>query len=216
MKDGMIKEAVMDALTNNKIIFRINENSEGYQQLLIENGILVVQCKHDRFWTNIGNITSVKLETIIPSDGLPMTLKKNIRDSAKKLDENLNRIEKASGKVFTFETDYADVYEKADKSYKDRVGEILQDSYLSNIASLYVYFYSIFFLIFFLFFLFFCFFLIFYILFLLFILLLILIVLLLNFIFYFYFYFYFFFLNFIIYYYYLFKKILIYIIDLKV
>ena len=132
----MIKEAFNEALSANKIVFRFNENSEGYQQLLIENGVLVVQCKHDRFWTNIGNITSVKVETIIPSSGLPLTLKKNIRDSSKKLDENLNRIEKITGKVFTFETDYADVYEKADKSYKDRLGEILQESYMNYIASL--------------------------------------------------------------------------------
>ena len=132
----MIKEAFNNALTANKIVFRFNDNSEGYQQLLIENGILVVQCKHDRFWTNIGNITSVKVETIIPSSGLPLTLQKDIRDTADKLTENLKRIEKIAGRSFSFETDYADVYEKADKSYKDRLGEILQESYMNYIASL--------------------------------------------------------------------------------
>ena len=69
-----------------------------------------------------------------------MTLQKNIRDNANKLEENLKRIEKATGKQFSFETDYADIYEKADKSYKDRLGEILQDSYMNYVASLYVYF----------------------------------------------------------------------------
>ena len=67
-----------------------------------------------------------------------MYLRKNIRDHSKKLHDHLKTIEKASGKQFTFETDYADVLNKADQSYKERIGEILQDSYMSNVAVMYV------------------------------------------------------------------------------
>ena len=65
----MIHEAFLDALSSHKLIFRINEESEGYQHVLFENGCLVIQCKHDRFWTNISNISSLKIEEIIPGDG---------------------------------------------------------------------------------------------------------------------------------------------------
>ena len=62
----MIKEGLMDATPSNKIIIRINEDSEGYQQVLFENGSLIVQCRSDRFWTNIGDISNVKIEKVMP------------------------------------------------------------------------------------------------------------------------------------------------------
>ena len=150
-KDVMVKEAFAAALSESKIIFRFNEESEGYQQVLIENGILVIQCKPERFWTNIGNIASLKVETIIPSSGkkeyippkipllrlgLPFTLQKNIRDYEPKMKNHLKKISEHLGKEITFETNWADIYAVVDKSYKERLGEILYDSYLSNVESL--------------------------------------------------------------------------------
>ncbi len=68
-KDPMIHEALLDAISERKIAFRINGDAEGYQQVLLEKGILVVQCKRDRFWTNIDAIRNTKIEELIPSDG---------------------------------------------------------------------------------------------------------------------------------------------------
>jgi hypothetical protein len=75
----MLKEAITGAITANKIIFRFHPEAQGYQQLLFENGALVVQCKPDRIWTNINEIANFKIEAVIPSDGLPLTLKKSIQ-----------------------------------------------------------------------------------------------------------------------------------------
>jgi hypothetical protein len=49
----------------NKIIFRINEEAQGYQQVLFENGALVVQCKTDRFWTNLHEISNANIEQLL-------------------------------------------------------------------------------------------------------------------------------------------------------
>ncbi len=70
-KDEFLKEAFLGAFGENKIIFRINDDSEGYQQVLLENGCLVIQCKGDRFWANIDQIRNTKIEEIIPSNGIP-------------------------------------------------------------------------------------------------------------------------------------------------
>jgi len=61
----MVKEAVVAATPANKIVFRINEESTGYQQVLFEDGALVVQCKANRFWTNIGEIPNTNIELLL-------------------------------------------------------------------------------------------------------------------------------------------------------
>jgi hypothetical protein len=73
---------------------------------------------------------------------LPFVIKKNIRDYLPKLQEYLKRIQVATGKEFFFETDYVDVLTKVaqyQSAAKERLGEILLDSYMSNVATLYVY-----------------------------------------------------------------------------
>jgi hypothetical protein len=135
----MIREALIAATPANKIWFRIHEEAQGYQQILFEYGALVVQCKPDRFWTNINEIANCKIEAVIPSNGLPLVLQKNIRDNESKLKQHLQKIKEVSGGEYFFETDFFDVLEKVtatQPSYKDRLGEILFDSYMSNVASM--------------------------------------------------------------------------------
>ncbi len=161
----MIKEALLDVTPSNKILFRINEEAQGYQHVLIENGIVVIQCKAERFWTNVNDISNVKMETIIPSSGtlasltlkcrkmiasvnigltvldLPLVTKKNIRDHQNKLSEFLKRIERATEKVFQFHANYGEVLEKVTPSHthaKERLGEILLSNYMQDITELYV------------------------------------------------------------------------------
>ena len=69
--------------------------------------------------------------------GLPMVLKKNLRDHQSKLEKNLQDIEKFLGKFLTFEANFGEIYALVDSSYRDRLGEILYDSYMKNISSLY-------------------------------------------------------------------------------
>lgn len=65
----MLLEGILDATSSSKIVFRIHDDAEGYQQILFENGAFVIQCKPDRFWTNVGDIANVKIEKILPSTG---------------------------------------------------------------------------------------------------------------------------------------------------
>jgi hypothetical protein len=65
----MLLEGIIDATSSSKIVFRINEDAEGYQHVLFENGAFVIQCKPDRFWTNVNDIANVKMEKILPSTG---------------------------------------------------------------------------------------------------------------------------------------------------
>ena len=133
----MLLEGILEATSANKIIFRINQDSQGYQQVLFENGSLVIQCTQDRFWTNVDQISSLKIETILPSEGLPVVVKKNIRDNVKKMEESLKKIEKVFGVSVVLEVKFEEVYESVkDESYRSRLGEIIYDSYLKEIVSL--------------------------------------------------------------------------------
>jgi hypothetical protein len=69
VKDELIKESFLRVFGENKIVFRINGDAEGYQQLLFENGALVIQCKPNNLWTNIDNIRNSKIEELIPTEG---------------------------------------------------------------------------------------------------------------------------------------------------
>lgn len=137
-----MKEAIIGATHQSTILFRINDEATGYQQLLFEDGIFVIQCRTERFWTNVGDIANFKIETIIPSTGLPFSARKNIKDHQPKLQQYLKKINDASGKEFNFIVDFEDVYAKVistQSAAQDRLGEILYESYLSNITSLYDY-----------------------------------------------------------------------------
>ncbi len=138
-KDAFVKDALVAATSSLTILFRIHEESQGYQQVLIENNMLVVQCKAERIWTNVNDIANFKVETVIPSSGLPLDVQKNIRDHADDLKKNLQIIQAATGKEFTFEVNYEDVHGKIADNYKKRLGEILHDSYMKSIASMYEY-----------------------------------------------------------------------------
>jgi hypothetical protein len=59
----------LSVIAENKIKFRINGDAEGYQQILFENGAMVIQCKPTNLWTNIDNIRNAKIEELIPSNG---------------------------------------------------------------------------------------------------------------------------------------------------
>lgn len=131
----------MLATPSRKIYFRFADNAEGYQQVLIDNGAFVVQCTPDRWWTNIGDIANFKLEYVIPSSqSLPLVIRMNLRDYEPKLKYHLNKIRDLTGKEFQFVSSYDLVLEKTvpvQPAAKDRLGEILYDNYMSNVASLY-------------------------------------------------------------------------------
>jgi hypothetical protein len=66
---------------------------------------------------------------------LPLTIRKNIRDSEPKLKEHLEKINNVTGKEWSFEADWAKlVAAEAIAPYKDQVGSMLQDELMRNLA----------------------------------------------------------------------------------
>jgi len=70
---------------------------------------------------------------------LPLVLRKNIRDTTPKLQEHLAAIQEVTGVEWMFEVDFGAVKAGLEAvknvSYSDRLGEIIQDSYLSGLTA---------------------------------------------------------------------------------
>jgi hypothetical protein len=60
----MTKEVLLDKLSANKIVFRVNPEAQGYQQILVEDGVLVIQCQAEKFWTNCGEIANFNFDKL--------------------------------------------------------------------------------------------------------------------------------------------------------
>jgi hypothetical protein len=98
---------------------------------------MIIQCKANNLWTNIDNIRNAKIETLIPVSGIPLVLLINIRDNQSKQTQNLKKISTAFGREVEFQVEWENVFNQIkDASYRVRLGEILLDSYLSNVATL--------------------------------------------------------------------------------
>jgi hypothetical protein len=150
--DYILKYDFVAATPSRRVIFRLSEAAVGYQQILIEEGSLIIQCKKSHWYTNVHEISQYKLELIVPSTtSLPVVIKMStfqkdlslilvdIRDQEDKYKKHIHRIREACGKEFVFEVDFRDVLDRVQatqSSAKDRLGEILHDSYLSNIAEM--------------------------------------------------------------------------------
>jgi len=88
---------------------------------------------------------AAKLETLsvaaapykpVETKGLPLLLRKNLRDNEAKRDANLARIAAATGtEPWLFEVDMIALHAAVGDDYKSRLGEILYDSYLDSVAN---------------------------------------------------------------------------------
>ena len=65
---------------------------------------------------------------------LPLAARKNIKEKESKRDDNLARIEKATGQKYTFEVDISSIHNALAAAQKDRVGTHIYDSYLTPLA----------------------------------------------------------------------------------
>jgi len=65
---------------------------------------------------------------------LPLIIRKGIRDNEVFLKENLEKINKAVGKEFEFEADWATVVPLLDPQNKDKIGELYQKDVMSHLA----------------------------------------------------------------------------------
>lgn len=65
---------------------------------------------------------------------LSLATRKNIRDNTPKMEEHLATIEEATGQKFTYEVDFPTILTFAEGDWKERIGELIYDSYLSELA----------------------------------------------------------------------------------
>lgn len=88
----------------------------------------------------MNDLAQYKLELVIPSStDLPVVTKLNLRNHEEKLFKNLHKIEKSLHKQLIFECNYPDVLHRVlphQSSVKERLGDILYESYMNIVAEL--------------------------------------------------------------------------------
>lgn len=55
-KDDMVKEAIKEVMSANKITFRIDAACKSYNDIVFEKGVLVIVIKPGEFWTNTAHV----------------------------------------------------------------------------------------------------------------------------------------------------------------
>ena len=65
---------------------------------------------------------------------LPLSVKKNIKDSEAKRDENLAKIKQIFNTEFSFECDMDAMHEAAPASFKNEIGKVIYEQYLGGLA----------------------------------------------------------------------------------
>ncbi len=81
LKDDILKPEFLAATPSHKIIYRVNEGARGYQDVIIEEGCLVLQCKKAHWNTNVYELSNYRLEMITPSTtALPVVIKMSIQN----------------------------------------------------------------------------------------------------------------------------------------
>jgi len=137
-KDELTKEELLGAVNKNKLMFRFNPKTNGYQQWVIEDGVLIVQCKATNFWTNVYDVANANFDKLVDWDKskLPLVSRKDMKKYEEKYQEHLANIRQTVGKDWVVDFDWKTIcsYPTVDPGYKGREGEILMDSYMERIA----------------------------------------------------------------------------------
>jgi hypothetical protein len=136
------KTALNQKWTSNKIFFETDQKAPGYQNVNFPNGDMRLYCKPDNIWTNIsylGEDIPDQLTSEYNGITLPLKSAQNIREYEEKAQAHLAAIGAAlgrSGPVSFVVEDLKAVDAALTKNgYAHRVGEVLWEAYLSQIAS---------------------------------------------------------------------------------
>ncbi|KAN0000286.1 hypothetical protein ACTFIZ_000741 [Dictyostelium cf. discoideum] len=128
-KDEMIKEALLEANTNQKIIVAPNEDKKFTQYWSYEfvNGDLKVH-----FRPSIANISDVKyfkLASIIPSPGVfSLPARINLKENAEKFTEALEKAKEVTKMDWSYdESSLESVYPNIEQTYQERIGDIFSE-----------------------------------------------------------------------------------------
>lgn len=140
--DEHAKAALNQKWTSNKIFFELDAKAPRYQTVNFPGGDLRVSCKPDNIWTNISDLGADipdQLTSEVHGVTLSLLSAQNIREHEEKAQAHLEAIGTAIGRggpvTFVVE-DLKGVDEAMSKNgYQNRTGEVIWDSYLSQISS---------------------------------------------------------------------------------
>jgi hypothetical protein len=140
--DPTSKAAVNQKWTSNKIFFETDLKAPTYQNVNFPGGDLRVSCKPDNIWTNISSLgEDIPDQLTSEYSGTALSLKSvlNIREYEEKAQAHLATIGEAIGRggpvTFVVE-DLKGVDAQLNKNgYNNRIGEVLWEAYLSELAS---------------------------------------------------------------------------------
>jgi len=136
LKNEILKEAFLEATSERKIEFIVNDKQNSYWDVNFKNGAVVVS--HKKSIANISNLEYFDLAPKIPSPGLPLVTKMNLNSEQNQqhLQDNLEKINKATGENdWSFEADFAAIFPQLDKNSQDRLGDIYYREAMGALAS---------------------------------------------------------------------------------
>jgi len=140
--DESSKVALNQKWTSSKIFFETDAKAVTYQNVNFPGGDLRISCKPDNIWTNIsqlGDDIPGQLTSEFAGVSLPLKSAKNIRDYDEKAQVHLAAIGDAIGRgapvTFVCEDVKAVDAQLTKNGYAHRVGEVIWEAYLSQIAS---------------------------------------------------------------------------------
>ncbi|KAF2078019.1 hypothetical protein CYY_000657 [Polysphondylium violaceum] len=127
-KNEMVKEALIEANTNSKIIVALNEDKKNssYWTYKFNNGTLELLFKSI---CNTSDICYFKLENIIPTPGVySLPARMNLKAAEEKFNEAFEKIKVATGADWSLdEASLEALYPSIDKSYQESIGDIFSE-----------------------------------------------------------------------------------------
>jgi hypothetical protein len=147
LKDDMSKQALVDALSDKKVIrYVVDKNLTdmcpkycmgSYSGLTIKEGELWMVTKPE--YVGFGNYYDVEtFGDLFESADLPLNIRRNIRDAEPVRDKHMMKIKKATGIDFKFECDFVSIYNQV-KDIMSRyelnsLGDRIYDTLVGNLA----------------------------------------------------------------------------------
>jgi hypothetical protein len=132
LKAETVKEAFLEATSQHKIVFNVNDKQSSYWAYKFENGAILVT--HKKSIGNLYELGQINLVDLIPSPGLPLSTRIDIEKHRENLEEYLDRIRTATGESdWAVECDFEKAI-KENPSYTKNIGEYYYKNVMDYLA----------------------------------------------------------------------------------
>jgi len=127
------KESFLEATNQHKITIAINDKQPSYWKFNFNNGVL--ELTHKKDICNTYDVVNFDLAEIIPSPGLPLKVRLDIEKYKPDLDENLERINQATGETdWSFEADFEKLLPVLDEYARKNIGSTYYKECMKYVA----------------------------------------------------------------------------------